>query len=312
MTIAFPLASAIAQSPTTISLRIDNDAFDFWMLPWNRPDEEYTSGVHLTYDGGSAPWWSRALIGRGPACNVGATECRTQRAELGQDIYTPALSVDDPKAAAGSRANAGWLYVSQAARLLRTDRSDEFALTIGVTGPPSLAQQTQRLAHDVVPAFNRPESWNNQIRFQPGAIVRYEQRRLVVIANGNAIGFDVVPHIAAAVGNVATNGELGLQSRLGVHLPHPWLSSDGRFSMTLVAGAMGKAIVRDLFLDGNTIPGGPHVGHAPIVGEGELGMELRYRWLNLTYRAVNDTRSYRRGPAWHPWASMVAAVTFDR
>ena len=42
---AAPIGAAISQSPApaaprTLTLRIDNDAFDFWMLPWNRPDEE--------------------------------------------------------------------------------------------------------------------------------------------------------------------------------------------------------------------------------------------------------------------------------
>ena len=45
---AAPLGAAIAQSdPRTLTVRADNDAFDFWMYPWNRPDFEYTSGVPL-------------------------------------------------------------------------------------------------------------------------------------------------------------------------------------------------------------------------------------------------------------------------
>jgi hypothetical protein len=27
---------------------------------------------------------------------------------------------------------------------------------------------------------------------------------------------------------------------------------------------------------------------------------------------VSDTRAYAAGPKWHPWASMVGGVTFDR
>jgi UDP-galactopyranose mutase len=37
---AAPIGAAIAQTPHALTLRVDNDAFDFWMLPWNRPDEE--------------------------------------------------------------------------------------------------------------------------------------------------------------------------------------------------------------------------------------------------------------------------------
>jgi hypothetical protein len=311
LAMAAPLGAAIAQSPHTVSLRIDNDAFDFWMMPWNRPDEEYTSGVHITYDGGRAPWWSGSFLGRAPACTMRVRECRTARAELGQDIYTPAVSADDPRAAAGSRANAGWLYLSQTARALRDRRSDELTLTLGVTGPPSLARFTQRLAHSAAPEFNRPTDWTRQIAFEPGAIVRYEQRRRVAAGEVASIGVDVIPNVALSAGNVNTSAEFGLQSRVGWHLRHPWLPEEGRASVALTAGVSGRAVARDIFLDGNTFRGNLSVGHEPFVGTGELGLELRYRAISLAYRAVTATRAYDGGPKWHPWSSMVAGVTFQ-
>ena len=302
--------AAIAQSPSTLTLRIDNDAFDFWMLPWNRPDEEYSSGVHITYDGGDAPWWATRLIG-GAACTVHSTSCRTKRLEIGQDMYTPARSPDNPVAAPGSRRNAGWLYLSEGARSLSQSRSDEFVVTLGVTGPPSLGEFTQKLAHSAAPEFNRPADWSNQIGFEPGVILRYEQRWRGVVSSG-PLGIDVIPRWAANVGNVSTDAEVGLQTRIGWHLRHPWLPVNGPFEIAVSAGATGRAVARDLFLDGNTFHADHDVGHETFVGSGELGLELRVRWLTLAYRAVNDTRSYGSGPKWHPWASMVGGVTFER
>src|SRR6185436_10093430 len=154
MLVAAPATVAVAQTPRTITLRIDNDAFDFWMLPWNRPDEEYSSGVHITYDGGDAPWWSRRMLRQLAPCTTSSRECRMSRAEIGQDLYTPATSITNPVPAVGSRPNAGWLYLSQTAQSLRTERSDELTLTLGVTGGPSLGKFTQTLAHSVAPTFN--------------------------------------------------------------------------------------------------------------------------------------------------------------
>jgi lipid A 3-O-deacylase len=302
--------AAIAQTPSSLTLRVDNDAFDFWMLPWNRPDEEYSSGVHITYDGGDAPWWARRFVGGGP-CAIRSTSCRTQRVEIGQDMYTPARSADSPVAAPGSRRNAGWLYLSQSARALTTSRSDELTLTLGVTGPPSLAELTQKIAHSAAPSLNRPADWSSQIAFEPGVIARYEQRWRTVISE-HSIGLDVIPRWAANVGNVSTAGEVGLQTRVGWRLPHPWLPDHGPLSFALVAGASGRAIARDLFLDGNTFRENQDVGHETFVGSGELGLELRVRRFLLAYRAVNDTRSYANGPKWHPWASMVGGFSFDR
>jgi lipid A 3-O-deacylase len=302
--------AAIAQAPSSLTLRVDNDAFDFWMLPWNRPDEQYSSGVHITYDGGDAPWWSRRFVG-GAACTVRSTSCRTQRLEIGQDIYTPARSADDPIAAPGSRRNAGWLYLSQSARALDGGHSDELTVTVGVTGPPSLGEFTQKLAHSAAPALNRPADWSDQIAFEPGVIVRYEQRWRAVISE-HSIGLDIIPRWAASLGNVSTAAELGAEMRIGWHLRHPWLPADGPWTLALVAGTSGRAVARDLFLDGNTFRADHDVGHETFVGSGDVGVELRFRRLLLAYRAVNDTRAYANGPRWHPWASMVGGITFDR
>jgi lipid A 3-O-deacylase len=311
---AVPHRTAIAQSAPlahTLSLRVDNDAFDFWMLPWNRPDDEYTSGVHITYDGGDAPWWARHFLGGDHGCPSHSQRCRSARTELGQDIYTRDATLSDPLVIDRARPSAGWLYLAQTARALEERRSDELTLTLGVTGSPSLAQFTQRLAHSAAPTFNRPTDWSRQIEFEPGVIARYEHRRRLVAATGT-FGLDVIPRAAASVGNVLTSGELGLQFRTGWHLLHPWLPQTNATSIALVAGISGQAIARNIFLDGNTFQDGPRVGHEAFVGSGEIGLELRYRVISLAYRAVSDTRAYRAGPRWHPWASMVAGVTFDR
>ena len=302
--------TAIAQTPSSLTLRVDNDAFDFWMLPWNRPDEEYSSGVHITYEGGDAPWWSRRFIAGG-VCTTRRAPCRAQRLEIGQDMYTPARSADNPVAAPGSRRNAGWLYVSQGARALRAARSDELTVTLGVTGPPSLAELTQKLAHNAAPSLNRPADWSGQIAFEPGVIVRYEERWRAVISD-RSVGIDVIPRWAANAGNVSTAAELGLQTRIGWRLRHPWLPENGPVSVAFVAGASGRAVARDLFLDGNTFRSSHDVGHEIFVGSGEVALELRASRFLLAYRAVNETRSYANGPRWHPWASMVGGITFDR
>jgi len=247
----------------------------------------------------------------GSAGGVGRfpTACRMGRAEIGQDLYTPATSKTNPVPAPGSRPNAGWLYLSQTARSLRVSRSDELTLTFGVTGRPSLGKFTQTIAHNAAPTFNRPSDWSDQVGFEPGLAARYEQRRRIG-QDDRAIGFDVIPRFALTAGNVSTAAEIGVQTRTGWHLRHPWLPRDGPLEIALIGGVSARAVARDLFLDGNTFRDGPHVGHEVFVGSGEIGVLIRFRALSLAYRAVNDTRSYAAGPKWHPWASIVGGVTF--
>jgi len=42
---AMAAGNASAQQLQSVSVRADNDAFNFWQAPYRRPDEEYTSGV---------------------------------------------------------------------------------------------------------------------------------------------------------------------------------------------------------------------------------------------------------------------------
>jgi hypothetical protein len=304
---AVPLGTAVAQSPRTFTVRADNDAFDFWMLPWNRPDEEYTSGVHLTYEGGDAPRWAHPALSAYAPCTSALTKCRSSRWELGQDIYTPSVSPDDPHASFGARPNAGWLYLTEGARLLSPSSFDELAITLGVTGPPSLARLMQKLAHHAAPAFNRPTDWTQQIGFEPGAIVSYEARRRASVADGA----DFTPYASASLGNILTQAEGGFDMRVGLHLEAPWLPSTGGLAFAITAGASGRAIARNLFLDGNTFHDSPRVGHEPLVGSGRAGIELRYRGFSAAFVAHNDTRAYAAGPRWHPWSSLIASATLD-
>jgi len=304
------MAAGVAQSPRTITARADNDAFDFWRQPGDRPDEEYTSGVRLVIDGGAAPKWARLLGVRFSACVTGSRECASATREFGQDIYSPRRTGDDPVAPSGSRPNAGWLFGSETARILRERRSDEYTITLGVTGQPSLAQQTQTLAHAMAPSFNRPTDWRHQIGFEPGVIGRYVHTGRISI--GPAV--DVLPRAGVALGNVRTDAEAGVRVRAGFNLRHPWLPSAEHAppEVAFMIGAAGAAVARDLFLDGNTFHASEHVGHETFVYSREWSLTVRRDPFTLSYGAVTESRAYASGPGAHTWATMSAGITLRR
>ena len=182
-------------------VRADNDAFDFWMPAWDRPDEEYTSGVKGTLEYAGQAWWGRFLNGTLAPCGAGVDRCATRTYSLGQDIYTGALQDGQTTPPAGSRPPAGWLYLEEKNRAATTNSLNETSLTLGVTGPPSLAEFTQRTVHSIAPVLNRPIDWNDQIPFEPGAVVRYERtQRVLATDDGARFGADLEPHAGASLG----------------------------------------------------------------------------------------------------------------
>ncbi len=51
-----------------MSVRADNDAFNFWRGIHDRPDKEYTNGDEVTVEFSAAPWWGRRFASHLAPC----------------------------------------------------------------------------------------------------------------------------------------------------------------------------------------------------------------------------------------------------
>jgi lipid A 3-O-deacylase len=293
-----------------LSIRADNDAFDFWMTPAARPDEEYTSGVRIIYENAWMPWWGSRLWSALPRCDRAGAECRTPRSWIGQDIYNPDRGRGN-RQLARSRPNAGWLYFGEELRRITDTDVESLGITLGVTGPPSLASVTQRLAHNVAPELNRPIDWTEQIPFEPGVNARYEGATMLADGKAGPVGIQLFPGASVSLGNVLTEMTVSARTRVGYALRNPWLPADRGtpFELAISGGLTGRAVARDLFLDGSMFRDSPRVDREPFVAERELGISLRYDWFELGYNALWRTRTYTTGPK-HVWSSMTGGVLF--
>lgn len=302
-----------ARLPRAITLRTDNDAFDFWQPPWDRPDEDYTSGVRIVYENSWKPWWATRLWTRDPACRGATVPCVTSSSWIGQDMYTPERNDDESFKTVGARPSAGWLYYGEEQRRVAADRADLFDLTIGVTGPPSLAQFTQKLAHAFAPAFNAPIDWRHQLPFEPGVIATYEHRELLTIGAAGPVALQLIPSASATAGNVLTQGSAQVEARFGIDLRNPWLppSSGDEPELAATASLAGNAVAYDLFQDRSAARGVAPVGHERFYAEHALGLSLLYHALSIGYRAVFDGRMYAAGRP-HAYASLTAGWVFRR
>jgi hypothetical protein len=281
------------------SILFENDLFF-------NSDHDYTNGVELSYSTApdDTPQWAIDAA-RALPFFTHQGDVRTRYA-LGQNIYTPQnLALTNP--APGDRPYAGFLYASMGVVADSGVHLDQLQVTLGVVGPDSLAEESQKWVHAI---FDdpKPMGWATQLHNEPGLIINYE-RALKLIPPQSILGgvFDIEPHWGAAVGNVYDYVNLGAMARFGFNLPkdygpmriEPSLPGSDYFEPTaglgayVFAGVDGRAVARNLFLDGNSFEDSRSVDKFNLVGDVTLGAALTFDSFRLAFTHVLRTREYK-------------------
>lgn len=282
----------------TLSLVFENDLF-------YDTDRNYTNGVRASWVTGpdQTPAWALRAARWFPLFPDGGT-VRTSY-EVGQNMYTPKdISLLTPPST--DRPYAGWLYGSVGLIHEMGGRLDQLEVTLGVVGPASLAEQTQKFVHEIT-GSQKPRGWDTQLENEPAVVLTYQRNwRGLVSRSFSDFGFDATPHIGGALGNVFTYANAGLTLRLGHRLPLDYgppriqPSTPGSrffvpqhgFGWYVFAGVEGRAVARNIFLDGNTFRHSRSVEKKPLVGDLHFGLVMTWRNLRFGYTHVQRTREF--------------------
>ena len=273
-------------------------------------DHDYTNGVALAYTTApdDTPRWlvdtARAL----PFFNQ-TGEVRARYA-LGQNMYTPHdLSLANPPAT--DRPYAGFLYGAIGLADDTGTGLDQLQVMLGMVGPASLARESQKFVHAI---FNdrKPMGWATQLHNEPGLVIEYN-RSVKLIAPQSLAGaiFDIEPNFGAAIGNVYDYAGIGIMARLGFNLPkdygpmriQPSLPGSDYFEPSaglgayVFAGVDGRAVARNLFLDGNSFEHSRSVDKLNLVGDVIVGAAITFDAFRLAFTHDIRTREYKTQPA---------------
>ena len=302
--------------PLTWAIRADNDAFDFWTSPPDRPDEEYTNGVRGSIELSGMSWFERRWLRKNvEPCSLGKTYCATHTFSFGQDIYTGKLVPGDTIKIAGTRPNAGWLYVQESSKIESRDWLDETSLAIGVVGPPSLASQMVRAFHAIAPYYNRPTNWNTQLPFEPGVNVAFDHtQRVLAFGENRWFGGELAPHLGGSLGNILTEARAGLGVRAGYRIGHPWLMAapDSSISVAFIGDATFHGVARNEFLAGTLFRSSEHVTERPFVTEYQVGVVLKLQQFSASWTAHQLSSEYMSRSAGHAWSRLAIEWQYDR
>src|SRR5262245_44575499 len=235
----------------SLSLTWENDATA-------QSDRHYTQGAKISYLSADAslPGWLQGLSDR--IAPVGLeVEAEKFGLALAQEIYTPE-DLSSASLIEDDRPYAGWLFGSVALQRrgkvsARWRAMETFRLDLGVIGPESLAEDTQKIWHG-----EDPEGWDHQLRTEPGVALRYDRRYLfsATTGNGGGWGYHMIPSLGGSLGNVATYLGTGAMVRFGYNIANEFEAASSRtryrFGAYGFTGVEGRFVVRNIFLDGNT------------------------------------------------------------
>ena len=282
-----------AEEKNYLSLSVENDVLG------GGTDQYYTSGVRLTYFNVNTevPYYMDKLADAVPTFDLNATT--STLFTFGQNLYTPE-NIEISANQQNDRPWAGFLYGSVGIATLDDNHIDELELTLGVVGPEALGEQTQKLVHKRITDSPTPRGWDNQLEFEPGLVISAQRRWPRFYTMGTQdFDFTIEPNVNVSLGNIYTYAGSGLSFTFGpkdnaisdkpprVRPAMPgtgyFETPDYGFSWLLFAGLDGRAVARDIFLDGNTFTDSHSVDKKYFVADASAGVAFTYDRYRLSY-----------------------------
>jgi hypothetical protein len=263
-----------------VGLRWENDTV-------SDNDRFYTNGAALSLSH-TGPSWADPLFRLLPW----GEGRRTVTYALSQAMYTPQdtnRADPDPE----DRPYAGALTAGLGLHADRGNRYDGLKLVLGLVGPWAVAGETQSEVHRRLNT-SIPRGWDGQIHNEPVVNLNYEQRRKYrLLGRADGWALEALPVAGVMLGNLLTQGQVGLLARLGYkipddfgitllrgmsELPPPRYPSDGTTLGFFVHGGLGGQLVAwDITLDGNLFKDSPAVNKKPFVPLASVGVGLGSR-----------------------------------
>ncbi len=309
------------------SFQIENDTF----VKGNSTDEWYTNGVRINWspvaDKFGLPFDGAIINLLGSGLCVGThTGIRPTTYFIGQNMYTP-NKIADPNPQPNDRPWAGWLYLGKKYQVIgkasATPVLRSLEGSIGVLGPKSYAEQTQKMVHDIFHATT-PQGWDNQISGRMTLSLNYLEK----MKFGSEIA-DAIFEYGGNVGNVMNYANSGLTFRVGHNLcdfgvstipvtvqsqlhynstdnqpaANPSKGDTGcdekemqrKLSFYGFAGLGIKAVASNVFIDGRTKNGVSSISMRPFVYDLNAGLTIRKNAWAFSYIFVRRSKEFDGG-----------------
>ena len=150
-----------------LNVVVENDTFA-------GADRDYTNGIRFSWLSSeeNMPSWTRNVAHALPLASEGHKRISLA---AGQSMFAPE-DLTSQNLVAGQHPYAGWLYGSVGMVSDTGKTLDNVVLTLGMVGPSSYAEQSQKFIHHQVKGSPQPQGWSHQLHDELGVNFAYERK----------------------------------------------------------------------------------------------------------------------------------------
>ncbi|UFH51881.1 lipid A deacylase LpxR family protein [Spirosoma sp. KNUC1025] len=193
-----------SQHPYELKVTSDNDNYCLQLH-----DGYYTNGLFLTLN--YVPnWLSKRIRETGKLTKI------TSSYQLGQMIFTPGVISPTLSRDLIDRPFAGYLFAEKGMTFFyKKGHVLKTSLSIGTTGPNSLAQQSQFFIHKTL-ELDLPKGWQYQVKNEVGINIQGQYWHELIPESWRRKWLDIHATSQVTLGNTFTNVSAGLLFQMGL------------------------------------------------------------------------------------------------
>jgi lipid A 3-O-deacylase len=292
------LPSSAEKRQWSSSLCWENDIF-------GDTDRFYTNGLSLALSH-TGPSWLDPLVDLLPWGQV--------RRSLGYDLTQAMITPSDTTRTQpdpADRPYAGILSFGLTLNLERSNSYHGFKFVTGIVGPGALAGETQRGFHRLI-GNRQPQGWDYQLKNEPILNLAYGYgQRFRIAGQPNEWAIETIPGAVGWLGNVLTQGQIGILLRAGYNIPKDfgqtlirglgqlppprWETNQSNtdWGFSIFTGGVVNLVLRDITLDGNTFTDSPRVDKNLLVPAAGMGITIGNRNFQFSFIYVFWAREFK-------------------
>lgn len=240
---------------------------------------------------------------------------------LSQEIYAPKDRFSNPPPKQ-DHPYGGFLYTSIMLQNRFKYILEQFEVALGIVGKDALAKQVQDTIHEAR-NVKKLAGWDTQLQNE-GIFNLYYRLSLSIpqVYEKTKHIVDIMPQVSFAAGNAKSHAQANLIARVGYNLsqnslmPHinsgfvSTLPSRYGFSIEAYMGLGVRAVVRNIFLQGNSFAPRKDIEVNRGVGEFIFGVSLNYKRFFLSYSAITRTKEFVSQDMPSTFGSILLGVSF--